>query len=105
MTRAAAGDCDLTGRGWEGSTLRGWLYRNAAFSGDRSDEKPLHLEALLSRYRLTREPITLTCVPPGDGLRSALDRDLDGYLDGDELLGGSDPADPRSVPRPKSPPA
>jgi len=103
-TRAAAGDCDLTGRGWEGPALRGWLYRNAAFSGDRTDETPLHLEGLLSRYRRNGEPITFTCVPPGDGLRSALDRDLDGYLDGDELLAGSDPADANSVPRPKRPP-
>jgi DNA-binding beta-propeller fold protein YncE len=98
MTRAAAGDCDLTARGWEKTTLRGWLYRNDAFYGDRSDETPLRLEALLSRYWSSGEPITFTCVPPGDGLRSALDRDLDGYLDGDEILTGSDPADASSVP-------
>ena len=102
MIRAAAGDCDLTARGWEGTALRGWLYRNDAFYGDRSDEGPLRLEALLSRYRSSSEPITFTCVPPGDGLRSALDRDLDGYLDGDELFAGSDPADAKSVPPPKS---
>jgi YVTN family beta-propeller protein len=104
MTRAAAGDCDLTAKGWEGTALRGWLYRSDDFYGDRSDETPLQLEALLSRYRRSGGPITFTCVPPGDGLRSALDRDLDGYLDGDELLSGSDPADARSVPLPKSPP-
>jgi len=102
MIRAAAGDCDLTARGWEGTALRGWLYRNDAFYGDRSDEAPLRLEALLSRYRSGSEPITFTCVPPGDGLRSALDRDLDGYLDGDELFAGSDPADAKSVPPPES---
>ncbi len=104
IARATAGDCDLMVRVWEGTILRGWLYRNDGFHGDRSDEMPLQLEALLNRYRRIGEPLTLTCVPPGDGLRSALDRDLDGYLDGDELLAGSDPADAASVPRPKSPP-
>ena len=98
MTRAVAGDCDLTGRGWEGSTLRGWLYRKDTFYSDRSDQPPLPLDALLSRYRKNGEPVTFTCVPPGDGLRSALDRDMDGRLDGDELLSGSDPAYADSIP-------
>ena len=104
VTRAAAGDCDLTGKAWEGTVQRGWLYRNDGFHSDRSDETPLGLEALLNRNRRIGEPLTLTCVPPGDGVRSALDRDLDGYLDGDELLAGSNPADAASVPPPKRPP-
>jgi YVTN family beta-propeller protein len=98
MTRAAVGDCDLTARGWEGTALRGWLYRSGVFQGDRRAEAPLQLDALLVRYRKNREPMTLTCVPPGDGVRSALDRDLDGSWDGDEILHGSDPADAASVP-------
>ena len=96
--RAGAGDCDLTARGWEGKTQRGWLYRNAEYHGDRSSEAPLTLGGLLNRYRNASEPVTFTCVPPGDGRRSALDRDLDGYLDGDEMLAGSDRADSRSIP-------
>jgi YVTN family beta-propeller protein len=102
MTRAAVDDCDLTARGWEGTALRGWLYRSGGFQGDRSAEAPLQLEELLARYRQSREPVTFTCVPPGDGVRSALDRDLDGYWDGDEILHGSDPADAGSVPPFKS---
>lgn len=98
VTRAAAGDCDLTARGWEQTGLRGWLLRNGSFYGDRSDETVLNLEGLLSRYRRHSEPLTITCVPPGDGLRSALDRDLNGHLDGDELLAGSEPVDTHSVP-------
>jgi len=58
---------------------------------------------LLDRYRQSAEPVTFTCVPPGDGGRSALDRDLDGYLDGDELLAGSDPASAQSHPTAKRP--
>jgi YVTN family beta-propeller protein len=98
MKRAAAGDCDLTAKGWEGTALRGWLYRNNAFYGDRTDEISLNLETLLRHYQRGGEPVTFTCVPPGEGLRSALDRDLDGYLDGDELLAGSNPTDPNSIP-------
>jgi hypothetical protein len=98
MVRAVAKDCDLTVRGWEGKTLRGWLYENRAFRGDRSAEAPIGFDDLLNRYRRAGELITFTCVPPGDGIRSALDRDLDGFLDGDELRAGSDPASAGSAP-------
>ena len=91
MLRARAGDCDLTVKGWEGKELRGWLYENEAFRGDRTAAIPLTYDALLNRYFHSGEPVTFTCVPPGDGVRSALDRDLDGFLDGDELAAGSDP--------------
>ncbi len=82
-TRAAAGDCDLIARVWEGKVQRGWLLRNRVFYSDRGADLPLVLGDLLDRYRRFAEPVTFTCVPPGDGRRSALDRDLDGYLDGD----------------------
>ena len=98
MTRAAAGDCDLTARGWDQERLRGWLLRDGVFYGDRSDERMLNSEELLSRYRRRGEPLTFTCVPPGDGLRSALDRDLNGLLDGDELARGKALADANSLP-------
>jgi hypothetical protein len=42
------------------------------------------LAQLIERHEAIGEPITFTCVPPGDGVRSALDRDLDGVLDGEE---------------------
>jgi hypothetical protein len=98
ISRAAAGDCDLTAKGWEEAVLRGWLYRGDGFYGDRRGEPPLALQSLLDRYRRSGEPLTFTCVPPGDGLRTALDRDLDGHWDGDELRAGSDPAEAASVP-------
>ena len=97
-TRAAAGDCDLTARAWERNVQRGWLFRDHVFYSDRSLDVPLVLSDLLHRYRRPAEPVTFTCVPPGDGRRGAIDRDLDGYLDGDEYLAGSDPADSQSVP-------
>jgi hypothetical protein len=76
------------------------LYRSYAHHSDRRGEAPLEREALLGRYRSSGEPVTFTCVPPGDGVRSALDRNLDGVLDGDELLAGSDPADQEGAPAP-----
>jgi hypothetical protein len=42
------------------------------------------------------DSLTYTAVPPGSGARVALDRDLDGVFDGDEILAGKDPANPGS---------
>src|SRR5688572_7556734 len=52
--RSAAEECDLTARVWEGRAQRGWLYRDYAYHGDRSDEKPMETDALLGRYRESR---------------------------------------------------
>lgn len=90
MARSTAGDCELIARGWEANMLRGWLYRVGVFESDRRDEKALDPEALLGRYSHSSEPVTFTCVPPGDGRRNALDRNLDGILNGDDSFSGSD---------------
>ena len=82
--RSAAEECDLTARVWEAKVQRGWLYRNYSYHADRRGQASLETDALLGRYRKTREPVTFTCVPPGDGQRSALDREMNGILDGDE---------------------
>jgi hypothetical protein len=44
------------------------------------------------------QALTYTCVPPGSGRRVDIDRDEDGFLDGDERAAGTDPADPTSFP-------
>jgi len=89
--RSAAEECDLVARVWEGKTQRGWLYRNYAYHSDRSGSAPLDTEEFVDRYRSSGEPITFTCVPPGDGRRSALDRDSNGVLDGDEIIASRSP--------------
>ena len=42
--------------------------------------------------------LTVTAVPFGTQVRMGIDRDEDGFLDGDELADGADPGDPSSVP-------
>lgn len=46
----------------------------------------------------TGRALTYTCAPPGSGYRIGVDRDEDGFLDGDARAAGSDPADPSDTP-------
>jgi hypothetical protein len=103
--RAAAGECDLVVRGRReirsGSRKKdlevGYLYQPATgvYRMSIAAAAPL-TEAELRPNANAAEPITYTAVPPGSGVRIALDRDLDGSYDGDEILAGKDPADPSS---------
>jgi hypothetical protein len=100
QARAAAGDCDLIARGRVDGVERGWLLADGAYRPDRAGEPGLGLPELLRLAARPRGELTFTGVPPGDGRRSALDRDQDSHLNGDERAAGSDPADPRSTPAP-----
>lgn len=104
QARAAVGDCDLVARGRQDGVERGWLLENRAFQPDRAAEPRLAPEDLLALAGEPRGELTFTCVPPGDGRRAALDRDRDGYLNGDERDAGSNPADPESTPGPTATP-
>jgi YVTN family beta-propeller protein len=93
--RAAAGDCDLVVRG---RTVRdtGWLYVNGTFKVDTSGLPALTDAQMRAIANVTN--LTFTCTPPGTGNRLALDRDGDGFSDGDEILAHTDPANPASHP-------
>ncbi|WP_437309620.1 beta-propeller fold lactonase family protein [Sorangium sp. So ce388] len=99
VARADAGDCDLVVKGWFHGEELGFLYTGGGrFEADRACE-PWRSGAelrLLARGR--RGELTYTCVPPGSGERIGIDRDGDGFRDGDERDAGSDPADAASVP-------
>ncbi|HEX4446839.1 MAG TPA: thrombospondin type 3 repeat-containing protein, partial [Polyangiaceae bacterium] len=96
--RATAGDCDLVVRGTIAGRERGFVFSKGAFVSDRS-QAPAVSDRLLRALVGTLTPsLTFTCVPPGSGWRLGIDRDGDGYADGDEIAAGSDPADPRSTP-------
>ena len=99
VARAAVGECDLIVKGSVAGEARGWV-RDAGgqFLSDRASEAPSSDSALRAQAAIAGQELTYTCVPPGEGTRAGIDRDVDGYLDRDELDAGSDPADPLSTP-------
>jgi len=97
--RAAAGECDLIAKALQGSARAGYLYLNdGTYQPDRATALPLTSAALRSLAPQQGTELTFTCTPPGSGFRMGLDRDQDQFLDGDEVAGGTDPADPSSHP-------
>jgi len=99
VARAEEGECDLVAKGRVLTHDLGFLYSGGGqFVMDREDLPPLADAALRALFRWTGGAVTYTCAPPGSGERIGIDRDGDGFLDGDEQDSGSDPADPQSTP-------
>ena len=67
------------------------------FVSDRSTEAPITDSKLRTKAAKKDGEITYTCTPPGNGVRLALDRDMDGVYNRDEKTAGTDPADPASL--------
>jgi DNA-binding beta-propeller fold protein YncE len=96
--RAEAGDCDLIAKADILGVETGFLYAGAGkFQSDRRALPPISQAALEVLVVLAGSAVTYTCVPPGSGERIGVDRDGDGFWDGDECDAGSDPADPTST--------
>jgi hypothetical protein len=96
--RADAGECDLVVKGNSNGREVGFLYAGGQFEQNRSSQPMLSDAAVRRIADHPNQELTYTCVPPGSGVRIALDRDLDGSLDGDEEAAGTDPANPSSTP-------
>ena len=99
IARAAAGECDLVVKGTVAGEPRG-AYRTAAgtFQTDRAAQAPVSDAAIRALAATPGQEATYTCVPPGSGVRAGVDRDEDGFFDGDERDAGSDPGSSLSQP-------
>ncbi|TKD03171.1 beta-propeller fold lactonase family protein [Polyangium fumosum] len=98
-SRAEAGECDLVVKGHLLGSELGYLYAGGGlFTSNRAGSPPIADATLRLVSLLLNLPLTYTCTPPGSGERLGLDRDEDGFRDGDEHDAGSDPADPNSTP-------
>jgi hypothetical protein len=94
---ADANKVGVIAKGVQGGEARGWRYDGGgAWQSDRAAETTT--TAALEAGAAPGAEITFTVVANGTESRLGIDRDLDGYLDRDELDAGSDPADPAVLP-------
>ncbi|MEM7541266.1 MAG: hypothetical protein AAF384_06710 [Pseudomonadota bacterium] len=89
----AVAECDLIVKGLELGAAHGWL--RLADGTFQRDDGVITTDLALRGLASTEGPLTYTCVPPGSGNRTAIDRDQDTLLDGVEtntgiFLGASD---------------
>jgi DNA-binding beta-propeller fold protein YncE len=83
--RSGAGECDLIAKTYLLGRERGFLYAGGDIWLTDTGFAPTIHEPDLERACLAAHvAITLTCVPPGSGVRFGIDRDLDGVRDGNE---------------------
>ena len=92
---ANAGSAQLVAKAVLNGVERGYLYQSGSFQTDVSGTTTTL--AALDALATATTAVTYTLVPNGTGLR-AIDRDGDGFRDGDERAQCSDPADPASIP-------
>jgi DNA-binding beta-propeller fold protein YncE len=99
LQRADAGECDLVAKTELLDEELGFIYIGTGlFKTDRRTLPPITDAGLRLLATHADHPVTYTCVPPGSGQRIGVDRDGDGFWDGDERDAHSDPADPSSRP-------
>ena len=100
IARANVGECELIVKGQQrhghGRPREiGFFYLGGGrFMPDRAAAPLLTDAALRQGVRDAGDELTYTCVPPGSGERLGVDRDGDGFLDGDELAAGQRPGRP-----------
>ena len=96
IATSQAAQVSLIAKGVREGQPRGWILQGGAFASDRSGES-ISPAALLAGA-VSGSEVTYTLVPASMARRLGIDRDGDNALDGDELLAGTDPSDPRSYP-------
>jgi DNA-binding beta-propeller fold protein YncE len=84
IARAEQDECEVVA--FRSKNGEGFLYKRGLFRRDSKRLAPL-TDAQLRSRAIGETTITYTCVPKGNGYRLALDRDMDGVLNGDGPLG------------------
>ncbi len=75
-------ECELVAKAVLNGEARGWVMNGQqGFIPDRASEGAVTLAALLAQAGNATAPITFTCVPPGNGSRIGIDRNVDAVLD------------------------
>jgi YVTN family beta-propeller protein len=96
--QADLANCDLIAHARIGGVMKGFLYQPGHnFISDFNPEGTIPADTLRS-WAGSGSEITYLGVPPGTGMRMAIDRDRDGFRDRWEIALGSNPADPLSTP-------
>ncbi len=82
-------ECDLVAKVSEGGVTRGYLYNPGAGNFDPDDGGAAISDASLRALAATPgQEVTYTAVPPGSGVRMAINRDEDMHLDGSDNCPG-----------------
>ena len=97
LTLANAGSVGLVVKGMQNGEQRGWMLIGGRFQSDRRAES-ITPSNLLARAAVGSE-LTYTVVPAGSQERIGVDRDADGFYDGDEMDAGSDAANGADTPQ------
>jgi DNA-binding beta-propeller fold protein YncE len=94
-----APECDVTAKGVIGGEQRGYVYVGGGdWESDRAADGVITDAALRALADTAGQELTFTAAPTGEGFRIGVDRDADGFRDGDESDAGSDPANSLSLP-------
>ncbi len=96
--RANLGECELIAKAQVAGIELGVYYTGGSYTTSIAQAPSISDAQVRQFVQQSGKPVTYTCVPPGSGFRLGVDRDGDGYRDGNELLAQSDPADPNSTP-------
>jgi len=96
--QAALDYCDLIAKGRVNGIARGWEYLGGGMWKPDLAAAANISSADLRALGDAGSEVTVTGVPKGSGHRMGVDRDRDGYLDGDEVVAGSDPGNALSNP-------